>query len=197
MLPSKVVPLTGSTHTVDVGLKGQLTFSPNNLDAAVGDLVFFLFHKLNHTLTQSTMDPCTPAGLFDSGFSFFNPLDQEDIVNQALPFLVRDSEPTWFFCKQTQPISHCREGMVFGINVGDKISAFLVKAKSLHSSTTLLSASVFPSPGNKTIDSTSSSGTARKGPSNTSPFVSNAVKDFSINTSVALLVLLNIIGRNL
>ena len=78
--------------------------------------------------------------------------------------------------------------MVFGINIEDKITIFLIKIKLLHLSITLLLASVSPSSDNKTIDSISSSGTTHKGPSNTSLFIFNVVKNFLIITSVALLV---------
>ena len=76
--------------------------------------------------------------MFDSGFGYFNPLDQAGVINQALSFLVRDSEPSWFYCKQEQPVFHCEAGMVFGINVGDKMGAFLATSRPGGLSTSML-----------------------------------------------------------
>ena len=196
ILPSKVLPLTGTTHTVDIRLEGQLIFTPNNITAGVGDMVFFFFHKLNHTLTQSTMDPCTSAEIFDSGFGYFNPLDQAGIINQVLSFLVRDSEPSWFYYKQEQPVSHYEAGMVFGINVGDKMGAFLAKAQSLNHSATP-SHSVVPIYINKTTSTGSSSAVTQKdGPLNTSPFVSGTKKlRADPGPSITYLILLGAIGE--
>ena len=197
-LPSKVLPLTGITHTMDVGLEGQLTFTPNNITAGVRDMVFFFFHKLNHTLTQSTMDPCTSAEMFDSGFGYFSPLDQSGIINQALSFLVRDSEPSWFYCKQEQPLSHCEAGMVFGINVGDKMGSLLAKAQSSNHSATP-SHSVVPIYINKTTSTGSSSEVTRKdGPLNTNPFVSGTKKlRADPGPSITYLIFLGAIGDGL
>lgn len=57
-------------HGVDVGENGQLTFTPNTVNASVGDTVLFNFHPLNHSVVQSTFgQPCQPEsnGIF-SGF---------------------------------------------------------------------------------------------------------------------------------
>ena len=75
--------------------------------------------------------------------------------------------------------------MVFGINIVEKVI-------------TLIYYSTFGlSSNNKTTDSTSSSRITRKGLSNISLFIFNAVKNFLINISVTLLILLNIIERTL
>ena len=55
---------------VTVGGSAGLVFSPNSLQAAVGDMVQFNFESTNHSLTQSTFPlPCVAmAGGADSGF---------------------------------------------------------------------------------------------------------------------------------
>lgn len=60
---------TGTVHQVIVGGTGVLTFQPDHLTAAEGDVVQFVFHAKNHTATQSSFkSPCSPlAGGFDSG----------------------------------------------------------------------------------------------------------------------------------
>jgi len=47
-----------------------LVFNPNNITAAVGDTVEFIFNPKNHSVTQSSFaQPCTPlSGGFDTGF---------------------------------------------------------------------------------------------------------------------------------
>ena len=114
------------THRVQVGADGDLIFRPQTIDAAVGDMILFEFLAKNHTVTRSSFDnPCVPNQGLDSGFQFFNPTNQTGIINQRLPYLVRDSEPTWFFCRQSSPRSHCNAGMVFAINAGDLFGEFL------------------------------------------------------------------------
>ena len=109
-----------ANHFVDVGAQGRFLFNPIQVDAAVGDVIMFRFLALNHTVTQSSLEkPCVPNGGFDSGFQYYNPYNQTGIVNNFLPFLVRDTEPVWFFCRQAVPQSHCNTGMVFGINTGN------------------------------------------------------------------------------
>jgi plastocyanin len=65
-----VVAGTGATHSVTVGGPQGLSFSPEQLSAAVGDTVIFTFLSQNHTATQSAFDtPCEPlAGGMDAGF---------------------------------------------------------------------------------------------------------------------------------
>ena len=120
---------TGPTsYMVDVGARGDTLFVPNQLNASVGDVIRFRFLKLNHTLTQSTLeDPCTSNGGFDTGFQFFNPLNQ---TNKTLDFVVPNTDPAWFFCHQTIDTPHCRKGMVFGLNPAGNMNQYLANAQS-------------------------------------------------------------------
>jgi hypothetical protein len=112
---------------VQVGPGADLLFQPNYMDANVGDTVLFQFFKLNHTLTQSTLErPCTPDHRFDSGFRQFNPTNQ---LGMTLSFSVNTFDPQWFFCRQNVPVSHCQAGMVFAINPGDQMDDFLSNAR--------------------------------------------------------------------
>lgn len=63
-------PAAGATHSVTVGGPGGLIYAPDQIHAAVGDMVIFTFLSANHTTTQSSFDrPCDPlAGGMDSGF---------------------------------------------------------------------------------------------------------------------------------
>ncbi|KAF8514676.1 hypothetical protein JB92DRAFT_2718931, partial [Gautieria morchelliformis] len=65
-----------------------------------------------HSVTQSSFDnPCTPLqGGFDSAVTGNPPL------RLTLPewnlTITDDTQPIWYFCKVTVPVSHCTNGMV-------------------------------------------------------------------------------------
>jgi plastocyanin len=84
------------THTVQVGALGELIYGPNQLNAAVGDIVRFDFLKLNHSVTQSSFaKPCTYNGGFDTGLNQFNP---QNISGKFLvDFQVNTTAPLWFY----------------------------------------------------------------------------------------------------
>lgn len=117
----------GATHDVVVGGTGAalLKYTPESVDAAVGDTVRFIFKQKNHTATQSTLEnPCVRApGGFHSGFI---PV-ADDVTDgfQVAEFKVQDTKPVWVYCAQG---THCKAGMVFAINPGDKMAAFKAAA---------------------------------------------------------------------
>jgi plastocyanin len=124
-----------ANFTVDVGLNG-LAFTPTSITAAVGDIVNFVFHPKNHSVTQSLFtSPCTPAfdattGAqgFDSGF-----MPIANGSSAPMPIKVTVATPLWFFCRQTVPAPHCStSGMTFAINpTADKTFAqFQANAKA-------------------------------------------------------------------
>jgi len=106
-------------HLIKVGANNGLVFDPTDITAAAGDTVSFQFQGKNHSVTQSTFaTPCvrqtTPTTGVDSGFmavaSGAATLPQWSItVNNS-------TAPLWFFCAQTNPVSHCNQGMVFSVN---------------------------------------------------------------------------------
>ncbi|KAL8750605.1 MAG: hypothetical protein Q9184_006367 [Pyrenodesmia sp. 2 TL-2023] len=106
----------GMTHKVVVGGDAGLVFNPNSVMAAPGDMVEFTFMSMNHTLTQSTFPkPCVKMqGGVDSGF-LPNP-NNTISPPPTYMFQVKDTEPTWWYCKQKKPTSHCGKGMTFSIN---------------------------------------------------------------------------------
>jgi len=114
-----VLSVYGANILVQVGAGGQLAFSPTNITANVGDVVAFQFQGKNHSVTQSTFaDPCalmtTPAVGINSGFQ---PVAANATELPEWSFTVNNaSTPLWFFCAQTNPISHCGQGMVFSVN---------------------------------------------------------------------------------
>ena len=72
---------------VTVGGRAGLVYSPNSIQAAIGDMVQFNFESANHTLTQSTFPlPCVAmASGADSGF-MPNP---NNTVNPPPSFMVQ------------------------------------------------------------------------------------------------------------
>jgi hypothetical protein len=117
-------------HSVDVGAFGKLVFSPSQIDAAIGDVIEFNFLAVNHTLTQSELhDPCNSTGQFDTGFNQFNP--RNETGKFIVRFEVKSSAPQWFYCSQTIKSSHCRAGMVFGLNTAGQMNQFIQNATAL------------------------------------------------------------------
>ncbi|KIW01797.1 uncharacterized protein PV09_06653 [Verruconis gallopava] len=58
-----------ANHNILVGLNGGLTFTPQTVNAAVGDTVTWTFLTQNHTVTSGTPNTgCAPDGTFNSGF---------------------------------------------------------------------------------------------------------------------------------
>lgn len=125
------VPAGAATHTVVVGgmkpvatgMAPALLYNPESIDAAVGDMIMFVFMQKNHTATQSTFaEPCRKMeGGMDSGF-MANPDGKEGVTWNMT---VATTEPLWFYCKQQNGI-HCGKGMVFSVNAaktGDKTMA--------------------------------------------------------------------------
>ncbi|KAJ7858411.1 hypothetical protein B0H14DRAFT_662574 [Mycena olivaceomarginata] len=99
-----------------VGANNQLTFSPSNITAAVGDVVSFQFQSKNHSVTQSSFaSPCVPlAQGVDSGFQAVAP---NATAFPQFSFTINNaSTPLFFFSKQNVLVNECQKGMVLSIN---------------------------------------------------------------------------------
>jgi len=100
-----------ATHTVIVGGSSKV-YTPDTIEANVGDMVIFEFHEQNHTATTSAFtSPCVANGVFDTDF-MPNPNDTVSPPPQA-GMAINVATPIWFYCRQT---GHCGEGMTFSIN---------------------------------------------------------------------------------
>jgi len=107
-----------TVHVVKVsGTTSVLTYTPNNVTAAVGDMVQFQFGVGNHTVTQSTFDePCMPIGMTSNQtgvFSGFMPVTAGATTVPTYTILVNNTTPMWFYCSQAK---HCQSGMVMVVN---------------------------------------------------------------------------------
>jgi len=102
-----------ATHTVTVGGSAGLVYSPDTIEAAIGDMVIFTFNSQNHTATQSAFTtPCEKlVGGMDSGF--MPNLNNSVVPPPQMAMQVTVATPIWFYCRQT---GHCGKGMTFSIN---------------------------------------------------------------------------------
>jgi hypothetical protein len=113
--------------TVTVGDSRKLRFLSSTMNASVGSVIAFNFLGLNHTLTQSEFEnPCYSNSGFDSGFRQYNPANTSGRF--IVEYRVTTGNPTWFFCSQVVPRSHCQAGMVFSLNSGGRENQFLSSA---------------------------------------------------------------------
>ncbi|KAJ7915488.1 hypothetical protein B0H13DRAFT_1999914, partial [Mycena leptocephala] len=122
-----VIPIVRSAVIeVTVGGVGVIAYTPNQVQANIGDVIQFTFKQKNHTITRSTLaNPCSPLvgeGAFDSGFV---PVAANETDFPLAQFTVQDTNPVWVYCRQA---GHCAQGMVFAVNPGDKFAAFQAAA---------------------------------------------------------------------
>lgn len=119
--------MDGFVHHIIVGGVETLMFTPDRLNANIGDRILFDFRSVNHTLTQSSLEnPCSPIHQFDTGLGQFNPGGRNDL---SVILTVNTPSPRWYFCQQSSPSSHCHAGMIFAINPGEKMNGFRQNAK--------------------------------------------------------------------
>jgi plastocyanin len=99
-------------HKVAVGKNG-LSFTPDNLNASVGDEVEFHFYPATHSVVQSSFaSPCSPlndTSFFSGGFKTASGVNTETFT-----ITINDTKPIWYYCGAP---SHCQSGMVGVINV--------------------------------------------------------------------------------
>jgi len=103
--------------TVSSSKNSTLTYTPNNVTAAVGDMIQFQFGVGNHTVTQSAFDtPCKPVSETSNTtgvFSGFMPVTAQDTSVPVYTIEVTGTTPMWFYCSQGK---HCQAGMVMVVN---------------------------------------------------------------------------------
>ncbi|KAI0639261.1 hypothetical protein C8Q77DRAFT_1213873 [Trametes polyzona] len=137
--------LTGNVIKVVVGgSNGELTFSPDHVQAAPRDVIQFEFHQKNHTATQSSFAaPCLRLKDAQSGNvvgldSGFMPVAADATEFPTWNVTVNDTAPLWFYCRQHKPdgSSHCGAGMVFAVNAVESsarnFTAFKALAQTLN-----------------------------------------------------------------
>lgn len=91
-----------AVHQVTVG--PGLSYSPDTVTAAQGDVVEFTFGSGHNVVSGSFDSPCQPSGGIYSG----NPNDG-DIFSVT----VNNTDPVWIYCSVPH---HCESGMAMVIN---------------------------------------------------------------------------------
>jgi plastocyanin len=108
-----------TVHVIKVGsTNGTLAYFPNNIKAAVGDMIQFQFAPANHTVTQSTFDqPCAPINMFNKNvtgfYSGFMPVTASSTTTPTYTIMVQNTTPMWIYCSQGK---HCQNGMTMVVN---------------------------------------------------------------------------------
>lgn len=144
-----------TVHVVKVGnANGTLAYSPNNVVAAVGDMVQFQFAPANHTVTQSTFDnPCQPIAMHSNVtgvYSGFMPVAATAQMTPTYTIMINNTTPMWLYCSQGK---HCQNGMTMVINENTKANA----SRSLAAFQALAKTQTLNLPGNAVSNGTSGS----------------------------------------
>ena len=109
-------PLRRANQLIPVVVGGpQVTFTPNIVQASVGDIIQFQFANGNHTVTESTGDAaCTPkqGGVHSGHIPFAD--GQADVGTFNMPGT--STGPMFLYCA-TGP--HCQLGQVMIVNPAD------------------------------------------------------------------------------
>ncbi|EPE33305.1 Cupredoxin [Glarea lozoyensis ATCC 20868] len=147
-----------TVHVVRVGgTNGSLEFSPNDIKAAVGDMVQFQFTPKNHSVVTSAFDtPCSPKGDMFSGYM---PVAANATNTPTYTMMVQDTKPIWLYCSQGK---HCQSGMVMVINAaatGEKTLAAYKALAAKATSNTAPSGPISGSGSNTTTPSGGNTGT--------------------------------------
>lgn len=104
---------------VKVAVNNSLTYEPNDITAAVGDMIQFQFFGGNHTATQSTFDqPCQPISQNSNVTGFhtgFIPAAASEAMGMRAVYsvMINNTNPLWIYCAQGK---HCENGMAMVIN---------------------------------------------------------------------------------
>lgn len=109
---------TGAIKRITVGsttANNGLSFEPENVRAAKGDILEFHFLPKNHTIVQSSFDkPCVPLEGGKGVFSGFNFATKEGEAKNVFRVEVTDdTKPMWLYCSQG---NHCQKGMSMVVN---------------------------------------------------------------------------------
>ncbi|KAE9362844.1 hypothetical protein N431DRAFT_391391 [Stipitochalara longipes BDJ] len=128
---------SGPLHVVKVSNSaGDLTFTPNDFTAAVGDTVEFHFYGPKHSVAQSTFaSPCAPA---NANAFFSGPITTSGtgVNSEIFTLNITSTAAIWIYCAVP---SHCESGMAAVINApadGSKTLAMYQAAAAKVSGTT-------------------------------------------------------------
>ncbi|KAL1889587.1 hypothetical protein Sste5346_008836 [Sporothrix stenoceras] len=119
---------SAATFVVDVG-QGGLTFTPDSVTAAKGDIVEFHFVGGVHDAVKGDFDkPCTPSAAGWASSTETGSATNKNIFRVT----VNDTAPAYYYCSVG---AHCANGMVAAINpAADKtVAAYRTASKGAKS----------------------------------------------------------------
>lgn len=111
-----------------------MVYTPSEVNAAVGDIVHFVFMSQNHTVTESTFAaPCNKKAVDAPDSGFMANANNTVVPAPTWRYTVTSMDPTWWYCKQRTG-THCGKGMVFAINptTAKSFDAFKMAAISIN-----------------------------------------------------------------
>jgi plastocyanin len=187
---SSALAASVTVHVVQVGAaNGTLAYFPNNIKAAVGDMVQFQFAPVNHTVTQSTFDaPCQPIAMNSNVtgiYSGFMPVSASATTTPTYTVLINSTTPMWLYCSQGK---HCQSGMTMVINENTAANASrsLSAFQSLAAKATVNLPGTATSAGTSGSTTTNSTSSSNSGESGTSTSTSSGTKSTSSSAAGSL-----------
>lgn len=132
---------SAATIQVTVGQNNQLSFSPNEVKAAMGDVVEFHFAGGNHSVVEGDFsDACQPAATNAFFSGYMNALSGP--APNVFSITVNTTDPIPFYCSQLSPAPHCPFGMVGVINPSGSNTAASFAASAKNAQTVTAPAAV-------------------------------------------------------
>ncbi|TFK40466.1 hypothetical protein BDQ12DRAFT_453660 [Crucibulum laeve] len=185
----------GRDILVVIGGNNSLTFDPDVTYGSPGDFLIFEFHSGNHSVTQSSFaSPCLRQAIPETGVSSGFQVPEANSVdvprwNYTIP---RVNGPVWFFCSQTVPVNHCKQGMVFALNPAQDqtLDKFKAAAMGVQASTTTGSETSTASATSASSTSPQVSDNSNTAPSGMSAGTRNGIIGGVVGGVVGLLALL-------
>ncbi|KUJ21609.1 Cupredoxin [Mollisia scopiformis] len=172
-----------TVHVVQVGAaNGTLAYFPNNIKAAVGDMIQFQFAPNNHTVTQSTFDqPCMPIAMNSNVtgvYSGFMPVTASATTTPTYTVMVNATTPMWFYCSQGK---HCQNGMTMVVNENTAANS----TRSLANFQSLAAKATVNLPGGAIADGTAGSTASNSSSSSSGSSTSSSAGTKSTSASAA------------
>jgi plastocyanin len=96
--------LTVAQQTIQVQIGPGLSYTPDTVTAAEGDIVQFTFGSGHDVVSGSFDSPCEADGMVSSGLGS---------DGQVFSVTVNSTDPIWMFCSVR---GHCQGGMAMVIN---------------------------------------------------------------------------------
>ncbi|KAK4126388.1 hypothetical protein N657DRAFT_306655, partial [Parathielavia appendiculata] len=105
-----------ASHIIPVSVgKNGLTFEPNEIHAAEGDVIEFRFWPRNHSVVAGDFHNARRPAENNGFFSGFFPTQNGTVNSQVFRVTINHANPMPIYCSQNNG-QHCKNGMVAVIN---------------------------------------------------------------------------------